>query len=110
MTFTLAPVSFSKSGARRCSGSAICGPVKVMMLMVTPSNSPASAGDCVSEVSAEPAKSALLIRLELTISSSLAFRLLISGFVGMSAFWWLTVICVSRFSSASFQAVTQVFA
>ncbi len=29
ITLTLAPVSFSKSGARRWSGSAICGPVKV---------------------------------------------------------------------------------
>ena len=38
ITLTLAPVSASKSGARRCSGSAICGPVKVMTLTVTPSN------------------------------------------------------------------------
>ena len=40
MTFTLAPVSFSNSGARRCSGSAICGPVKVRMLTVTPAYLP----------------------------------------------------------------------
>ena len=33
-----APVMALKSGARRCSGSAICGPVKVMMLTSTPSN------------------------------------------------------------------------
>jgi hypothetical protein len=36
MICTLAPVSFSKSGARRCSGSAICGPVKVTTRMVVP--------------------------------------------------------------------------
>src|SRR5690348_3612186 len=37
MTLIFAPVSFSKSGARRCSGSAICGPVNVTRLTVTPS-------------------------------------------------------------------------
>src|SRR4051794_19955770 len=37
MTWILAPVSFSKSGARRCSGSAICGPVNVTTWMSTPS-------------------------------------------------------------------------
>src|SRR5712691_12948165 len=38
MTSIFAPVSFSKSGARRCSGSAICGPVKVKTRTVTPLN------------------------------------------------------------------------
>ena len=42
MTLIFAPVSFSNSGARRCSGSWIA-PVCVMMFTVTPSNSPASA-------------------------------------------------------------------
>src|SRR6267143_2154864 len=36
MTWTLAPVAFSKSGARRCSGSAICGPVNVTTRIVVP--------------------------------------------------------------------------
>ena len=36
MTCTLAPVSFSKSGARRCSGSAIWGPVNVTTRIVVP--------------------------------------------------------------------------
>src|SRR6267142_808347 len=36
MICTLAPVNFSKSGARRWSGSAICGPVKVTTRMVVP--------------------------------------------------------------------------
>src|SRR5690349_18836389 len=38
MTLILAPVSAAKSGARRCNGSAICGPVKVSTLTVTPAN------------------------------------------------------------------------
>ena len=71
MTFTLAPVSFSKSGARRCIGSAICGPVKVMTLTVTPSNSPAEAGASCASVSAVQAKNARLAKRELTIGSSL---------------------------------------
>jgi hypothetical protein len=37
MTLIFAPVSFPKSGARRCRGSAICGPVNVRTLTVTPS-------------------------------------------------------------------------
>ena len=40
MMLIFAPVSFSNSGARRCSGSWIA-PVCVMTLTVTPSNSPA---------------------------------------------------------------------
>src|SRR5438309_11481498 len=36
MTSTFAPVSVLKSGARRCSGSAICGPVNVTTRTVTP--------------------------------------------------------------------------
>src|SRR5712691_995608 len=36
MTSTFAPVSFSKSGARRWSGSAICGPVNVTTRTVVP--------------------------------------------------------------------------
>src|SRR5437879_9407515 len=42
MTLILAPVSFSKSGARRCRGSAICGPVNVRMFTATPSKGPAA--------------------------------------------------------------------
>ena len=38
MICTLAPVAFSKSGALRCSGSAICGPVNVSTRTVTPLN------------------------------------------------------------------------
>src|SRR2546421_11179309 len=38
MIWTLAPVAFSKSGARRCSGSAIWGPVKVTTRIVVPLN------------------------------------------------------------------------
>src|SRR2546423_1009401 len=38
MTLILAPVAASNSLPRRCSGSAICGPVKVMTLTVTPAN------------------------------------------------------------------------
>jgi len=38
MTSTLAPVALSKSGARRCSGSAIWGPVKVTTRIVVPLN------------------------------------------------------------------------
>src|SRR6267378_3734151 len=38
MIWTLAPVSFSKSGARRCSGSAIWGPVNVTTRIVVPAN------------------------------------------------------------------------
>src|SRR2546427_3390486 len=38
MTLIFAPVSFPKSGPRRCKGSAICGPVKVSTFTVTPSN------------------------------------------------------------------------
>jgi hypothetical protein len=34
--FTFAPVRLLKSGARRCSGSAICGPVKVSTVTSTP--------------------------------------------------------------------------
>jgi hypothetical protein len=34
----LAPVALEKSGARRCKGSAICGPVKVTTRIVTPLN------------------------------------------------------------------------
>src|SRR6266568_5037543 len=40
MTSILAPVSFSKSGARRCSGSAIWGPVNVTTRTVVPLNWP----------------------------------------------------------------------
>src|SRR5690348_15590503 len=38
MTLILAPVSAWKSGARRCNGSAICGPVNVSTFTVTPAN------------------------------------------------------------------------
>src|SRR5713226_3068844 len=38
MTCTFAPVSLLKSGARRWSGSAICGPVNVTIRMVVPAN------------------------------------------------------------------------
>src|SRR6476661_7969816 len=38
MTLILAPVSLAKSGARRCSGSAIWGPLNVRMLTSTPAN------------------------------------------------------------------------
>src|SRR2546428_1503003 len=38
MTSTFAPVSLLKSGARRWSGSAICGPVNVTTRTVTPAN------------------------------------------------------------------------
>src|SRR5438034_5602221 len=38
MIWTLAPVAFSKSRARRCSGSAIWGPVNVTTRTVTPLN------------------------------------------------------------------------
>src|SRR5690349_1708787 len=34
----VAPVSFVKSGPRRCNGSATCGPTKVSKLTVTPLN------------------------------------------------------------------------
>src|SRR4051794_12932502 len=37
-TLTWPPVRASQSGARRCSGSATCGPLKVRMLMLTPAN------------------------------------------------------------------------
>ena len=36
-TLIVAPVSSLNSGARRCSGSAICGPVKVITVASTPS-------------------------------------------------------------------------
>src|SRR4029077_11102296 len=36
--FTWPPVSFSQSGARRWSGSAIWGPLNVRILMLTPAN------------------------------------------------------------------------
>src|SRR6266566_5228114 len=38
MTLTWPPVSFSQSGARRWSGSATCGPLKVRMLTLRPAN------------------------------------------------------------------------
>src|SRR5689334_25238134 len=38
MMFTFAPVSLAKSGARRCNGSAICGPVTVSTFTSTPAN------------------------------------------------------------------------
>src|SRR3990170_736751 len=38
MTLIFAPVSLPKPGPRRCSGSAICGPVNVNTFTVTPSN------------------------------------------------------------------------
>src|SRR5579884_125511 len=38
MTLIRAPVIFWNSGPCRCSGSAICGPVKVTMFTVTPAN------------------------------------------------------------------------
>ena len=43
MTLILAPVSASKSGARRWSGSAICGPLNVSRLTSTPEKSWAAA-------------------------------------------------------------------
>src|SRR3954447_19722203 len=45
MTLILAPVSFPKSGARRCRGSAICGPVKVTRFTVTPAKGFAPAAE-----------------------------------------------------------------
>ncbi len=38
MTSIFAPVCLSNAGPRRCSGSAICGPVKVKTRTVTPLN------------------------------------------------------------------------
>ena len=59
MMLICAPVMALKSGARRCSGSAICGPVKVMMLTSTPSNSPAAcAVPATSASAATPASGA----------------------------------------------------
>jgi hypothetical protein len=52
-------------------GSAICGPVKVITLMVTPSNSAAETGAMGARVNAEQAKNAYLAKLEPTIVSSL---------------------------------------
>src|SRR5215510_10070035 len=52
ITLILAPVSFLKSGARRCSGSAICGPVNVRRLTVTPAKgwAPAADGDLSADL------------------------------------------------------------
>src|SRR4051812_13440898 len=44
MTLTWAPVSASKSGARRWSGSATCGPLNVSRLTLTPLNAWDGAG------------------------------------------------------------------
>src|SRR3972149_771688 len=63
MTLIFAPVSLPKPGLRRCSGSAICGPVNVNTFTVTPSNgfgaavtagtdSNAAANSSVSEIPA----------------------------------------------------------
>src|ERR1700751_5027569 len=72
MMLILAPVSFSKSGARRCSGSAICGPVKVIRLTVTPSKSPAEAGEAGAEA-----------RMAAASPAAAAKRLLLVGFIGL---------------------------
>src|SRR5882672_1251838 len=48
MTSTFAPVSLLKSGARRWSGSAICGPVNVTTRTVTPAKLWVAAGDAVA--------------------------------------------------------------
>src|SRR5689334_19907379 len=42
-TLTWPPVRHSQSGARRCSGSATCGPLKVRMLTLAPLNLPSVA-------------------------------------------------------------------
>src|SRR6476620_2750560 len=54
-TLTWPPVSFSQSGARRWSGSATCGPLKVRMLTLTPLNlSPCeAAGDAAADAAAD---------------------------------------------------------
>src|SRR6478672_9060795 len=44
MTLTCAPVRASKSGARRWSGSATCGPLKVSRFTLTPLNACDAAG------------------------------------------------------------------
>src|SRR5471032_335611 len=54
MMLILAPVSFSKSGARRCKGSWIA-PVCVMRLTVTPSNGPAAWLGSVATANIAPA-------------------------------------------------------
>src|SRR5690348_6933220 len=79
MMLILAPVSFSKSGARRCSGSAICGPVKVIRLTVTPSKSPAEAG-----FGAVPASNA-------AVAAAAAKRLILFGFILVLP--WLAAAC-----------------
>ena len=46
MTLTWMPVAASKSGARRMSGSATCGPLNVNRLTVVPGG--IGAGDCAT--------------------------------------------------------------
>jgi hypothetical protein len=58
MTLMCAPVRASKSGARRMSGSATCGPLKVSRLTLMPANgfsSWAVAGAATASISVAPA-------------------------------------------------------
>src|SRR4051812_31544770 len=55
-TLIVAPVSAWKSGARRWSGSAICGPLNVRRWTVTPSNClPPAAGEALPPAPADAA-------------------------------------------------------
>ena len=67
MMLIFAPVSFSNSGARRCSGSWIA-PVCVMTLTVTPSNSPACAPIDAASANIAPATAVDMLEIFAIIS------------------------------------------